>query len=365
MECKWCGKSITNPNARFCPGCGKPLDSATPVYGTSSSPKKNGPAPKMRRTADWDSYSNPNGWLKWLVLGIVVLVVAIGGLILLNVTTLKGDGLWEALTRQESSTQLPDTVYSNETPTQGQKDLAVSAQETPQPAAATEAESTGEQVVLHNGRSDAMVTVDGRQVQVSYSGQDILIPRSSLPDVAQVRVVAPTENGWETAAVWYNYRYGNELTLGDGADYGAYQACEQDGLAQPSAKVVDVLTWAYYRGFLQAINDQSLDPMVYSTQSNTNDQTRYVFSDANRQNTYDLGDFSAVSEPQSIQYDSGRVVYNASFRTICTDRSTGDRQEIYNHRTIELCWEDGVWKVNRIAFLSDEDFAAGRYADLR
>lgn len=365
MQCKWCGKSITNPNARFCPSCGKPLDSGTPVYGTSGSPKKNGPAPQMRRTADWDSYSNPNGWLKWLVLGIVVLVMAIGGLILLNVTTLKGDGLWEALTRQESSTQLPDTVYSNETPSQGQNDLALSAQETPQSTAPTEAEITGEQVVLHNGRSDAVVTVDGHQVQVSYSGQDILIPRSSLPDVAQVRVVAPAENGWETAAVWYNYRYGNELTLGDSADYGAYQTCKQDGEAQPATKVVDVLTWAYYRGFLQAINDQSLDSMVYSTQSNTNDQARYVFSDANKQNTYNLSDFNAVCDPQSIQYDSGRVVYNASFRTICTDRGTGDSQEIYNHRTIELCWEDGVWKVNRIAFLSNEDFAAGRYADLR
>ena len=142
MECKWCGKAITNPKARFCPSCGKPLDSATPAYEKSESPKSNGsqssgPAAKMRRTADWDSYSNPNRWLKWLVLGVVVLVVGIGGLILLNVTTLKGVGLWEALTRQESSTQLPDTVYSNETPSQGRKEPAASAQETPQPDSST------------------------------------------------------------------------------------------------------------------------------------------------------------------------------------------------------------------------------------
>ena len=245
MECKWCGKSITNPNARFCPGCGKPLDSATAVYESNNRAKSSGPAAQMRGTPDWDSYSNPNGWLKWLILGVAVLVLGIGGLILLNVTTLKGEGLWETLNRQESAAQLPDTIYSNGLPSEEQKEGAASDQETPQSTIDIEVEATGEQVVLHNGRPDAVVTVDGRQVQVSYTGQDILIPRSALPEVAQVRLVAPTETGWETAAVWYNYRYGNELTLGDGGDYGTYQSCAQDGEAQPSTKVVDLglLPW--------------------------------------------------------------------------------------------------------------------------
>ncbi|WP_294452132.1 hypothetical protein, partial [uncultured Gemmiger sp.] len=69
-------------------------------------------------------------------------------------------------------------------------------------------------------------------------------------------------------------------------------------------------------------------------------------------------------EESSIQYSDGLVRYNGSFVTYATNRQTGLEKEISNHRTIELVWEDGMWKVNRMAFLSDEDFSAGRYAQL-
>ena len=35
-----------------------------------------------------------------------------------------------------------------------------------------------------------------------------------------------------------------------------------------------------------------------------------------------------------------------------------------NHRTICMVWQDGMWQVDDIAFLSDDDFAAHKYADL-
>ena len=31
---------------------------------------------------------------------------------------------------------------------------------------------------------------------------------------------------------------------------------------------------------------------------------------------------------------------------------------------MEIVWEDGVWKVNRLAFVSDGDYEARRYAEL-
>ena len=141
-------------------------------------------------------------------------------------------------------------------------------------------------------------------------------------------------------------------------------SCDADGKAEPSEKVVDVLTWAYYDGFLRCINDQTLSYMAFSTATNTSDQSENVFSDANSKNIYDVDDFTAVCDPESILYQDGKVIYNAYFRSTCTRRSTGDSKQVENHRTIELVWEDGVWKVNRIAFLSEDDFNARNYAQL-
>ena len=123
--------------------------------------------------------------------------------------------------------------------------------QTPAPAAAV---ATDTQVVLRNAAANGTITVDGKAVDFAYVGNDAVIPRSSLSDVCQVRIVADNGNGgYQTAAVWYNKDYGNELTFG--ADYGAYTDCDATGLAKPGDKVVDVLTWAFYRSFQEAINE--------------------------------------------------------------------------------------------------------------
>lgn len=46
------------------------------------------------------------------------------------------------------------------------------------------------------------------------------------------------------------------------------------------------------------------------------------------------------------------------------DRDTAVREINSNHRTICMVWQDGIWQVDDIAFLSDDDFAAHKYADL-
>lgn len=218
------------------------------------------------------------------------------------------------------------------------------------------------EVVFRNAKPNAALYVDGSQVTFTYVGSDAVVSRDALPDICQVRIVAPTDAGYETAAVWYNYRYGNDMTFGD--DYGAYVESDETGLGEPGAKVVDVLTWAYYSGYLRCINDQTLDYMAYSTDSNTVAQAGSIFSDANAKHQFNTDDFQAVCDPESIQYKNGRVRYNATFVSNRTNRSTGEVSTGTNHRTIELVWEDGVWKVNRTALLSDEDFAARRYAEL-
>lgn len=391
MQCKWGGRIVTNPAAKFCPSCGRPLASVEPqkenenTEVTDPSQEKNTqqdtfqPAPQTKAafnqdmSSRWDTYRNPNQWLKWVALGVGVLAVAVGVFVLFTVANLKGVSPSDLFKGDSLTDDFSGSVYDHDVTLPQSTSSRNEIQEDP-PAQEAQSESTeqepavivGEdQVIFHNARPNASLTIDGKQVDFQYSGQDIVLARSQLPDVAQVRIVAPTQSGWETAAVWFNYRYGNELTFGDEADYGSYTPCTQDGKAQPSTKVIDVLTWAYYRGFLQSINEQSLDYMAYSSASNTQEQSRNVFSDLNSQNIYDMGDYSAVCDPNSISYTSNdRVIYNASFRCIYTDRKGGESKETTNHRTIELIWEDGIWKVNDIAFLSNDDFAARRYADL-
>lgn len=228
--------------------------------------------------------------------------------------------------------------------------------QTPAPAAAV---ATDTQVVLRNAAANGTITVDGKAVDFEYVGNDAVIPRSSLSDVCQVRIVADNGNGgYKTAAVWYNKDYGNELTFG--ADYGAYTDCDATGLAKPGDKVVDVLTWAFYRSFQEAINEGNSSLLRYSTADNS---TRCAAEIRNYTgNTYDLGNFQAVSDPASIKYTDGQVIYNGHFVANYTD--SGSSYTADHHRTLRLVWEDGIWKVDAFTLLPDGAYSATTYATL-
>lgn len=371
MTCKHCGREITNPNARFCPNCGKPLDGAPAPGGQNYSRPEPRQQPKRKRPSnarpEWDNYQDPNRWVKWLVLIVAVVVVLVAALVIWGFTFLNGKSILDLLMEDDSRGQSMQSQVVDEAPSSSlPSSLATSKPEEEEEEEPVEpAQASDTQVVFRNVPDDATITVNGSSVSFEMVGHDAVVQRDAIPDVAQVRVIAPTaDGGWQTASVWYNYKYGNDMTMGSADDYGQYISCDSDGKAEPSEKVVDVLTWAYYDGFLRCINDQTLDYMTFSTASNTADQSENIFSDTNAKNTYDRSDFIAVCDPDSIRYEDGRVIYNAYFSSTRTRRSTGESKQIDNHRTIELVWEDGMWKVNRIAFLSDEDFSAGNYAQL-
>lgn len=217
------------------------------------------------------------------------------------------------------------------------------------------------QVVLHNARENATITVDGTPVDFQLVGTDAVIPRSSLPDVCQVRLIA--DLGWgkyQTAAVWYNKDYGNELSFGQ--DYGEYVDCDADGLAQPGDKMVDVLTWAFYRGFLSAINDQNPGNLSYSTAANTQTCTEEITSYA--ADTFVLNDFQAVAEPGSIRYSDGVVIYNGHFISHRQSRADGSTSDIDHYRTLRLVWEDGCWKVDAFVLFPEGKYDSSSYAPL-
>lgn len=371
MVCRWCGQQISSDQVQYCPGCGRAL---APGGNGGGSYGKNPPragvrgkGPRQTAGRQWDSYRNPNAWLKWAVLAVVLTILFIGGVVLFSVVGLHGKSLWELVNGTDPSEDwMPDTVYGEEIPLPEpvSEPAESTAPEKTEPLPAVQATDT--QVVLHNVLfKHSLLTINGEPASTyTLVGQDIVLERSQLPDLAQIRIISPDGEGWQTAAVWYNYLYGNELTFGDAGDYGPYQSSDSSGLADPSVKVIDVLTWAYYRGYLDSINKQSANYMLYSTLDNTNRQKQEILSEASRRMLYDLGDFTAVCDPGSIQYDGTRVRYNAKFRTVGTDRESNKRQQAYSYRTIELLWQDGVWKVDKVASLREAEYLAGTYAAL-
>lgn len=370
--CTKCGQPIPDDNQKFCSNCGAPL---SPAAGQPAGQPAPG-APAQGAGNPLSGLPNPLAGLSDQNKKIVILVAVLVACALLG-TLIRVIGNRPQDTSPTTSASTSTTQDESQTPdSTAAEDGAGAASGTQdgdpwtdgvapaQPNETQRAEASDTQVVFRNVPAEATLTVDGKAIQFTSVGEDAVVSRDALPDVCIVRAIVAKEGGYQTAAAWYNYRYGNDLTLGDPAQYGAYTDCAEDGLCEPSYKVVDVLTWAYYTGYLNCINNQTMAYMAYSTQANTNDQQSHVFSEDNAKNEYNLGNYQAVCEESSIQYSDGLVRYNGSFVTYATNRQTGLEKEISNHRTIELVWEDGMWKVNRMAFLSDEDFSAGRYAQL-
>lgn len=379
--CTKCGQPIPDDNQKFCSNCGAPL---SPAAGQTQAPGGAPAAPGAPAQGMGNPLSglpNPLAGLsdqnKKIVILVAVLVVCalLGTLIRVigNRPKDTGTSTTSSVTQNESQTenQSPDSVPAGDsTPAQegagGADGEPWSDGVTPaDPSQGERAEASDTQVVFRNVPANANLTVDGNAINFTTVGDDAVVSRDALPDLCVVRAIVPLEGGgYQTAAAWYNYRYGNDLTLGDPDQYGAYTDCDQTGLCEPSYKVVDVLTWAYYTGYLNCINNQTMAYMVYSTQTNNAVQQDYVFSADNAKNEYDMSNYQAVCSQPTIEYSNGLVRYNGSFVTYATNRETGLQKEISNHRTIELVWQNGMWMVNRIAFLSDDDFNAGRYAAL-
>lgn len=368
--CTKCGQPAADDNQKFCANCGAPLDPPSQP-SQAAQPRAGQPAQPGQPAASggagpFSGMPNPLAGLseqnkKILILVVVLVACALIGTLIRVVGNMPKNS--PGTTTTTTSQSQPQTA-SEEGAASSIGDPWTDGVEPADPSQNQVAQASDSQVVLRNVPENATLTVDGNPVSFTAVGEDVVVSRDSLPDVCIVRAIVPTGDGYQTAAVWYNYRYGNDLTLGDPDQYGAYTDCDETGLCEPSYKVVDVLTWAYYTGYLNCINNQTMAYMVYSTQNNNSLQEDHVFSEDNAKNEYDLENYQAVCSAPTIEYASGMVRYNASFVTYATNRETGLQKEISNHRTVELVWQNGMWMVNRMAFLSDEDFNAGRYATL-
>ena len=319
-----------------------------------------------------------NGPLIFVIV-LAVLILAGGGLYFANDYFMLGLekipqklGLVEEIVPDETTgeTALP----AAEAPTGGSTADTPAAEPTAQPAqtpapAATAAPTTEPQavaatadsVVLHGVPDGATITINGQNTAATVQNGDAALSKTALGDAAQLRVIANQGGNWRAAAIWYTADQGSEITLSD-SDF-LYSGSE-DGYLEPDDAFLENVALNYYKAFLNAVNDHDLSEMRFSTARNTDEQSSHVFSDLNAGNTYDTSTASCTLDGSSITWGTYSLTVNASYMCVREDRDTAVREINSNHRTICMVWQDGMWQVDDIAFLSDDDFAAHKYADL-
>ena len=235
---------------------------------------------------------------------------------------------------------------------------AATAAPTPEPQAVA---ATADSVVLHGVPDGATITINGQNAAATVQNGDAALSKTALGDAAQLRVIANQGGNWRAAAIWYTADQGSEITLSD-SDF-LYSGSE-DGYLEPDDAFLENVALNYYKAFLNAVNDHDLSEMRFSTARNTDEQSSHVFSDLNAGNTYDTSTASCTLDDSSITWGTHSLTVNVSYMCVREDRDTAVREINSNHRTICMVWQDGMWQVDDIAFLSDDDFAAHKYADL-
>lgn len=320
----------------------------------------------------------PGNGLLIFVIVLAVLILAGGGLYFANDYFMLGLekipqklGLVEEIVPAETTgeTALP----AAETPTGESTADTPAAEPTAQPAQ-TPAPTTEPQavaatadsvvlhgVVLHGVPDGAAITINGQNAAATVQNGDAALSKTALGDAAQLRVIVNQGGNWRAAAIWYTADQGSEITLSD-SDF-LYSGSE-DGYLEPDDAFLENVALNYYKAFLNAVNDHDLSEMRFSTARNTDEQSSHVFSDLNAGNTYDTSTASCTLDGSSITWGTYSLTVNVSYMCVREDRDTAVREINSNHRTICMVWQDGMWQVDDIAFLSDDDFAAHKYADL-
>ena len=208
---------------------------------------------------------------------------------------------------------------------------------------------------------DETITINGQNAAATVQNGDAALSKTALGDAAQLRVIANQGGNWRAAAIWYTADQGSEITL---SDSNFLYSGSEDGYLEPDDAFLENVALNYYKAFLNAVNDHDLSEMRFSTARNTDEQSSHVFSDLNAGNTYDTSTASCTLDDSSITWGTYSLTVNVSYMCVREDRDTAVREINSNHRTICMVWQDGMWQVDDIAFLSDDDFAAHKYADL-
>ena len=131
-----------------------------------------------------------------------------------------------------------------------------------------------------------------------------------------------------------------------------------------------MLMTAYYRQYLQAINEQDTSLMCEVTDSYREAIVDRISSDANQSNYYDPSQFQIEISDGAIQYaddfwdnDHATIRFNMKVDFVAQDRRTQVTTPMTNYQTILLLWDNGMWKVDQSQFISVDEYNGNQFAE--
>lgn len=257
-----------------------------------------------------------------------------------------------------------------------------STQETPAQENATEENATGEDfftsyaqramntviqdpMVLQYLPGVSMITVNGKLVQAAMAiDSSGAIERSEVTQENTVlRSIYSDGTGLRSASAVVNPDSNNIAFIGSGIS-------DETGKSQMESDELTMLMTAYYRQYLQAINEQDTSLMCEVTDAYREAIVDRISSDANQSNYYDPSQFQIEISDGAIQYaddfwdnDHTTIRFNMKVDFVAQDRSTQVSTPMTNYQTILLLWDNGMWKVDQSQFISVDEYNGNQFAE--
>ena len=147
---------------------------------------------------------------------------------------------------------------------------------------------------------------------------------------------------------------------------------DETGKSQMEGDELTMLMTAYYRQYLQAINEQDTSLMCEVTDSYREAIVDRISSDANQSNYYDPSQFQIEISDGAIQYaddfwdnDHATIRFNMKVDFVAQDRRTQVTTPMTNYQTILLLWDNGMWKVDQSQFITVDQYNGNQFANFQ
>ena len=207
----------------------------------------------------------------------------------------------------------------------------------------------------------------------------------TLPDVAlgsTIRIEAVDEGDvYESSVVFSDInatalRFGDYHKVGDPIDSSTPDDSSEssstpgDGLAESLTKNdIDAVLVNFYNSYLSCINAQSLDGIRQSTANNNTYLATRITQTGNASNLFEYAGATCDGESITVTEVDGMPAVNVngtfSYRYKPRDDAAAEFTAASNKQSVQLVYQDGEWKVNRIDFVSDEDYTAHKITEFK
>lgn len=224
-----------------------------------------------------------------------------------------------------------------------------------------QAQPTSADVTIENCLSDdAILYVSGTEASEKPLGNIVTI--AAVPVGSEIKIVAKKDGKTYQSSVVFSDPATTALKFDNYAEIASESSSSSSSAQKASIASgdIDSVIGTFYKSYLDCINNQSLDALQLSTDTNKANVEKRVKTDANKSNTFTF--VGAACDPESItetEKDGTKIVkVNATFQYNFKKRDDAAAKEEKgsNHQTITLVYVNDKWLVGGFSMISAEDF---------